>query len=84
MSIQPLFPRNASNTWLTNRQVGINKVFYALSIIIYLLNVVNPNHTFKQKLENLFLKYPNVDRMAMGFPANWQAEPLWKQCASNS
>jgi len=44
---------------------------------IYLLNIVNPNHTFKQKLENLFLKYPNVDRAAMGFPANWENEPLW-------
>jgi abortive infection bacteriophage resistance protein len=77
MSIQPLFPRHASNTWLINRQVGINKVFYALSIVIYLLNVINPNHTFKRKLENLFLKYPNVDRMAMGFPAGWQTEPLW-------
>jgi abortive infection bacteriophage resistance protein len=78
MSIQPLFPRNASNVWLTNRQVGINRIFYALSMIIYLLNIVNPNHTFKQKLENLFLKYPNVDRAAMGFPANWQLELLWQ------
>jgi abortive infection bacteriophage resistance protein len=78
MSIQPLFPRNASNVWLANRQVGINRIFYALSMIIYLLNIVNPNHTFKQKLENLFLKYPNVDRAAMGFPVNWQLELLWQ------
>jgi len=77
MSIQPLFPRNASNIWITNRQVGINRVFYALSMMIYLLNVVNPKHTFKQKLENLFLKYPNVDRAAMGFPTNWHSEILW-------
>ena len=77
MSIQPLFPRNASGAWLQNRQVGINRVFYALSMIIYLLNTVNPKNTFKQKLENLFAKYPNVDRAAMGFPANWRSEPLW-------
>ena len=78
MSIQPLFPRNASGAWLQNRQVGINRVFYALSMLIYLLNTVNPKHTFKQKLENLFAKYPNVDRAAMGFPATWRNEPLWK------
>lgn len=78
MSIQPLFPRNATGAWLQNRQVGINRVFYALSMLIYLLNIVNPNHTFKQKLENLFAKYPNVDRAAMGFPANWRKEPLWQ------
>jgi abortive infection bacteriophage resistance protein len=55
-----------------------NRMFYALSMIIYLLNTVNPNHNFKRKLENLFLKYPNVDRAAMGFPADWRNEPLWK------
>ena len=77
MSIQPLFPRNASGAWLHDRQVGINRVFYALSMIIYLLNTVNPNHTFKEKLENLFQKYPNVDRAAMGFPSDWRSEPLW-------
>jgi abortive infection bacteriophage resistance protein len=77
MSIQPLFPRNASNAWITNRQTGINRIFYALSMMLYLLNTVNPNHTFKQKLESLFRKYPNVDRTAMGFPANWHTEPLW-------
>jgi hypothetical protein len=24
------------------------------------------------------LKYPNVDSRAMGFPAQWQTEPLWR------
>jgi abortive infection bacteriophage resistance protein len=47
-------------------------------MMIYLLNTVNPNHTFKQKLENLFVKYPNVDGAAMGFPADWRTEALWK------
>ncbi|MDR2026428.1 MAG: Abi family protein [Prevotellaceae bacterium] len=79
MSIQPLFPRNASNVWLTDRQAGINRIFYTLSMILYLLNIINPDHTFRQKLENLFLKYPNVDRIAMGFPASWRNEPLWSE-----
>jgi abortive infection bacteriophage resistance protein len=78
MSIQPLFPRNASNAWISGGQAGINRIYYVLSMMIYLLNTVNPKHTFKQKLENLFRKYPNVDRAAMGFPAGWFDEPLWK------
>ena len=78
LQIQPLFPRRTRHTWLIDKTVCNNRVYYVLSMIIYLLNTVNPNHTFKQKLENLFLKYPNVDRAAMGFPANWQIEPLWK------
>ena len=77
LQIQPLFPRRTQHTWLTDRTASNNRVFYALSMIIYLLNTINPNHTFKQKLQNLFKKYPNVDRAAMGFPKNWHAEPLW-------
>ena len=78
LQIQPLFPRRTQHTWLTNTTVNNNRLFYALSMIIYLLNTVNPNHSFKKKLENLFQKYPNVDRAAMGFPANWRSEPLWQ------
>ena len=47
-------------------------------MIIYFLNTVNPKHTFKQKLNSLFEKYPNVDKHAMGFPAGWQNELLWQ------
>ena len=78
LRIQPLFPRRTQHTWLANKTVSNNRLYYALSMLIYLLNTVNPKHTFKQKLENLFAKYTNVDRAAMGFPANWQSEPLWK------
>jgi abortive infection bacteriophage resistance protein len=83
LRIQPLFPRKPQFMWLTNKTIGNNRLFYALSMIIYLLNIINPKHTFKQKLENLFLKYPNVDRAAMGFPANWQSEPLWENSPSS-
>ena len=46
-------------------------------MIIYLLNVINPEHSFKQKLNSLFLKYSSIDKAAMGFPVDWQKEPLW-------
>ena len=78
LQIQPLFPRNTYHTWLSTKSVCNNKVFYILSMVVYFLNTVNPKHTFKQKLENLFLKYPNVDRAAVGFPADWRNELLWK------
>jgi abortive infection bacteriophage resistance protein len=78
VGIKPLFPRHTHSIWIDTTGVSNRRMYYILSMVIYLLNIVNPNHTFKQKLENLFLKYPNVDRSAMGFPANWQAEPLWQ------
>jgi abortive infection bacteriophage resistance protein len=78
LRVQPLFPKNTGNTWLTDNAVCNNRIYYILSMIIYLLNIVNPSHTFRQKLEDLFLKYPNVDRAAMGFPPEWRNELLWK------
>jgi abortive infection bacteriophage resistance protein len=78
LRIQPLFPRKPFNIWLTDKTVCNNRIYYVLSMIIYLLNTVNPDHTFKQKLSDLLLKYPNVDSRAMGFPTRWQTEPLWQ------
>jgi abortive infection bacteriophage resistance protein len=79
MQIQPLFPRHIHYTWLADKTVSNNRVYYALSMIVYFLNTVNPKHTFRQRLNALFAKYPNVDRRAMGFSTSWQNEPLWAE-----
>ncbi|HRO42217.1 MAG TPA: Abi family protein [Flavipsychrobacter sp.] len=77
MRIQPQFPRAPKNQWLNNPNVSNNRTYFILSIIIYLLNVVNANHTFKNKFGMLLDKYPNVDLAAMGFPKDWKNEHLW-------
>jgi len=78
MRISPLPLKTHKNTWLNNKQVSNNRIYFILSMIIYLLSIINPKHSFKQKLDVLFSEYPSVDRTAMGFPANWREEPLWK------
>ena len=52
MQIQPLFPRRISHTWLTNKTVSNNRIYYALSMLIYLLNTVNPNHNSNKNSKN--------------------------------
>lgn len=54
------------------------KIFPILSAIIYLNDEISPGHQIKQELFSLFAKFPNVQLSKMGFPANWQNEPLWK------
>lgn len=88
MSISPAKPRTILGTtangriqkplWLTNTSVPNNKPYYSLSIIKFLLQTINPSNRFGIKLRLLFAAYPNVDPRAMGFPANWEDEPLWK------
>jgi abortive infection bacteriophage resistance protein len=48
-------------------------------MIRYLLHTVNPRNSFVDKIEDLLLKYPNVDVRAMGFPTDWKNEPLWQK-----
>jgi abortive infection bacteriophage resistance protein len=44
----------------------------------YLLDVISPGHHYKVRLALLFQKYPTVDLNALGFPADWEDEPLWR------
>jgi len=44
----------------------------------YLLDSTNRELLFTEKLSDLLNRYPNVDLKALGFPANWQTEPLWQ------
>ncbi len=76
LSIPPMPPRRTANKWLTGN-VANNRMFYLLSVIVYLLDTVNPKHSFRQRIKGLFAKYPDADLCEMGFPANWETEPLW-------
>jgi abortive infection bacteriophage resistance protein len=72
-SVKPLLPKSTGNVWLLNN----NRLFFFLSIILYLSNAIEPENTLKQDLHNLFNKYPGIDKAAMGFPNDWHKESLW-------
>lgn len=76
--IQPKKLRRPRKQWLNDDSVSNKKTYYILSIILYFLQSVNPNSTFLDRFEELKTKYPNIDLDAMGFPENWQDEPLWQ------
>jgi len=68
----PTFP------WIDSSTTDMKRIYYRICIIKYLLFTVSPNNTFTQKLKSLLAEYPTVDIKAMGFPANWDKEPLWQ------
>lgn len=48
--------------------------YYRLSAYWHpLLQMPKTAHVFK-----LFVDYPQIDKHAMGFPDNWELEPLWR------
>lgn len=65
--------------WINTSGVTKNSSYAYICIIKYLINRVNPNNTFKEKLLLLFDKYSNIDiYKSMSFQNNWKEEPLWK------
>ena len=68
----PVFP------WIDSSTTDPKRIYYRICIIKYLLFTVSPNNTFMQKLKLLLAEYPSINIKAMGFPVNWQNEPLWK------
>lgn len=89
MRIQPTIPRNPRNPFLSqinyqHPETGVvmqlnNKSYFILSMIIYLMNTINPKHSIQKRFYELLEKYPNIDTRAMGFPVSWQKEVLWKK-----
>ncbi len=78
MSIQPKIPHTPKKQWLINTEIANNRTYFILSMVSYLLQTINPKNQFSIKFKSLLLKYSNVDTKALGFPDNWQQEPLWQ------
>lgn len=57
----------------------ILKFYAALCSILYCLQFINPHHKYKDRLLELIKNSPEVDLYHMGFPENWQEQPLWKK-----
>lgn len=71
------------NAWIKDadnvpRQHEFTKLYVHMCLMKYLLNTIHPNNDFSNRLNDLFIKYPNVDSNALGMKPNWQREPLWQ------
>ena len=77
LRIRPLLPRKTTYPFVST-PCRNTRVYYVLCIIRYLLATINPNSTFTSKLKSLLAEFPQVNMSAMGFPAGWEKEALWK------
>jgi len=53
------------------------KVFFALSVIVFILESIGEELDFKKEIKNLLHLYPNIDLKAMGFIENWEKLEIW-------
>lgn len=54
------------------------KIFPILCGIIYMNDRISPGHHIKNELFSLIKKYPTVELYKMGFPPEWQEQPIFK------
>ena len=77
-SITPMIARKLSRPWISP-SVPTNRTFFDICIIKWFVDIVSPHNDMKSHLQQLLSDFPMVDIKAMGFPINWQEEPLWKE-----
>ena len=74
---KPQLPKKLASPWIYNTMIQQEKLYPQLCCINYLLNELNDSIKLSSKIQLLLEQYPNIDFSAMGFPKNWQKEPLW-------
>lgn len=76
-TIRAMMPNKMKRPWIT-KPTDILRSYFNLCIIKYFVDIISPNNHLKQNLLDLFAKFPNIDIHAMGFPIDWEKEPLWQ------
>ena len=76
-AIQPAIPNSPAGEWITLPTDSM-RAYFDLCIIKYFLNVISPNNDMQSKLTWLFIRFPEIDFKALGFPQGWEMEPLWR------
>jgi abortive infection bacteriophage resistance protein len=71
---------NPIGQWFTNplTDVQTKKPFLTISCMVYLCNMVTPEHQIKNNILDLFDTNPTIPIYKLGFLNNWQKEPLWQ------
>ncbi len=77
--LSPQLPRNMSMPWINTSKVRGFKLYAQLCCLAYLQNAIHPDNDFKTNIKTLLSSYTTVNLHSMGFPDNWENEPLWQE-----
>ena len=55
----------------------LRKIYNPMCILLHLMNIINPGHTWRKRFGQLLQKYPGTSVRSMGFPEGWEKLPLW-------
>ncbi len=76
-TVLPKVPRRGEAALVESLQPnGDRRIYNTLAMILYLMDQVSPNHSWRSRLLRLIEDYA-VPVQDMGFPGDWQSHPLW-------
>ena len=76
--VKPKMPERMPNTWIANFSFREQTLYPQLCYVAYWLNSITSDNTFIADFKQLLAKYPSVNTRLLGFPCNWEQEPLWR------
>lgn len=77
--VKPEMYPSLRGKWVNTQSVPPEKLYAQLCCLQYLFDAIAADNMFRVALRELLEKYPTVDIVAMGFPQDWQNEPLWTE-----
>ena len=63
--------------WVDYSRIRPNKLYAQLCCLAYLLDNIYPDNDFKVQIKNLLNDYTEINLHHMGFPNDWESQPLW-------
>ncbi len=77
LGVKPLIP-NKNAIWHNPKTIDNKKVFSVLSILTYLLKIIEPDSIWQKRIFELIKENDQVPLSVMGFYDGWENCSLWK------
>jgi abortive infection bacteriophage resistance protein len=72
-------PRKPVFQFIQNKNIHPYKVYAYICCMQYILNIISPYHSFRDKIIDLMKNCPLLQEKEMGFPKDWQKENIWQK-----
>ena len=76
--VKPMMPERMPHTWIADFSFREQTLYPQLCYVVYWHNSISSSNTFVADFKLLLAKHPSVRTQLLGFPRNWEQEPLWK------
>lgn len=77
--VSPKLPDRKNNPdFYGPTSIDNKRIFAVLTLLNHLLAFIAPSSNWPESIKKLLNAYPNIPINWMGFPANWQDNPLWQ------